>query len=219
MRTHRFILERDLRWYRERLERFGLSAELIAAAIGITGDEAQAMLDGRIKPSLPFRVFMCLFGSAGADARKAMQRAIRDFAEVKRETVWRPIPGFERYEASNFGQIRRASNIKGVPLGVVLKPYGTISGHLKVSIYDNAGKQKRIGVHRAVAITFIGAVPADRPLVCHRNGDPADNQPSNLYYGTQAENVADMKRHRATKLRRMRGLSNDGKDFERKAMC
>jgi hypothetical protein len=107
---------------------------------------------------------------------------------------WRPIPGFDRYEASEFGDIRRGLRI--------LIPTEGRTGHLRVTVYA-AGRQYRTGVHRLVCMTFHGLPPDDKPLACHENGVPGDNRPANLYWGDYDDNRADEIRHRVsgTKLR------------------
>ena len=83
----------------------------------------------------------------------------------------------------------------------VLRVFPSVVRH---STIDKAGRPKvalcREGLYRTctvsvlVATAFKGAVPPGL-LVCHNNGDPADNRPSNLRFDTQAENLNDTKRH------------------------
>lgn len=68
-------------------------------------------------------------------------------------------------------------------------------GHLRVGLYDGNGKRSWCYVHHLVALTYIGRRPSRR-LVCHRNGNPADNRQSNLYYGTPSCNALDREHHR-----------------------
>lgn len=59
------------------------------------------------------------------------------------------------------------------------------------------GSKKRYTVHALVAEAFHGPRPAGMALR-HLNGDPGDNRPENLAYGTQAENLDDRDRHGRT---------------------
>ncbi len=53
-------------------------------------------------------------------------------------------------------------------------------------------------VHVLVLETFVGPRPDPKAEGCHRDGDPANNQLENLYWGTHADNVADRERHGRT---------------------
>lgn len=107
---------------------------------------------------------------------------------------WRTIEGYERYEISIEGHVRRGMRL--------LKQTETKSLHLNVTIYSNSGEQWRAGVHHLVATAFKNAPPADKPLACHVNGRPWDNRATNLYWGSHADNVADMVRHASLDSRR-----------------
>lgn len=64
-----------------------------------------------------------------------------------------------------------------------------VGGHLGVSL----GKDTHnIGVHRAVVMAFLGLPENEDLYVLHCNGDPTDNRPENLRYGTQKENILDV---------------------------
>lgn len=94
-----------------------------------------------------------------------------------------PIPGYEGlYSATAFGQI--ISHRAGRPL----KPYLTPGGYPMVALYGG-GTEKRICVHRLVALTFHGE-PEGR-VVRHLDGNRLNNHARNLRYGTPAENAAD----------------------------
>jgi hypothetical protein len=100
---------------------------------------------------------------------------------------WRKIPGYERYEVSVEGHVRRGLRL--------LKPTEAKSRHLNITVYNNFGRQWRTGVHQLVAKAFHGEAPAGKPLACHKNGRPWDNRPDNLYWGDHEDNTEDAKRH------------------------
>ena len=50
------------------------------------------------------------------------------------------------------------------------------------------GKQKRMRVHRMVALTFIPN-PDNKPYVNHKNGNRSDNRVDNLEWVTPSENI------------------------------
>lgn len=115
-------------------------------------------------------------------------------------TEWRDIPGYDGYQASSDGEVRsidrtvwfrpswKAPNgYKRWTRGRVLKPApGTTSDHLMVM----AGRGRNLMVHVAVALAFLGRRP-DGKEVLHHDGDPTNNTPANLRYGTRSENLRD----------------------------
>lgn len=124
----------------------------------------------------------------------------------KQGEVWKPIPGFDGYEASSVGRIRsvnrkvRCYNVHGqvgwrrYP-GKLLSPGQQSSGHLHVQIgkgnYDYSGEN----VHTLVALAFLGPRPSPDHEVAHWDGDPTNNRVENLRYATYREQRADMVRH------------------------
>lgn len=106
---------------------------------------------------------------------------------------WRTIAGFSRYEASDDGRIRRPRRIYRTPAGPVCRRKRE-DGYLCVCLTDDSGKQRKIGVHQAVALAFLGPRP-DGQLVRHLDGYRYNNRAGNLCYGTAAENAADTLLH------------------------
>lgn len=100
----------------------------------------------------------------------------------------RPVPGFEKfYTISDSGEVfslRRSRTLK------TYKHPKT--GHLLVDLTSDKRYKKK--VHRLVAEAFIGPCPGGQE-VCHRDGDPENNSPDNLYYGSRSENVLDQVTH------------------------
>lgn len=108
--------------------------------------------------------------------------------------IWKIIPGFERYEASTFGQIRFAKT------GKIRKPsvHRTHHGkeYLVVTLKDiSAGRTKNgytrtinLKIGRVVLQTFVGPAPSDKPLCLHNDDDGFNNRLDNLRWGNHAEN-------------------------------
>lgn len=106
--------------------------------------------------------------------------------------IWKAIPSSPSYEASSFGRIRRAASGPGTRMGKVLVSNRHSTGRLVVSLSEN-GRLRQGRVHRLVAEAF--GVPGTGKLVCHKGGNPLNNTPSNLYYGTHSDNAFDAVRH------------------------
>lgn len=101
---------------------------------------------------------------------------------------WLLIPGYASYEVSSLGRVR--SLLRGKPR--VLSQWSTPSGHMKVRV-GGRGEPGRY-VHQLVLFAFAGPRPAGM-VARHLNGDPTDNRPENLAWGTHSENNYDAVRH------------------------
>jgi hypothetical protein len=106
--------------------------------------------------------------------------------------VWKTIPGFSRYSVSSEGRVRRDVRLGTKLPGPLVLSMNT--GYPRVSITDDDGNYCGVHVHAIVAAAFIGPRP-DGLLVRHLNGNPTDNRPDNLAYGTHADNVQDAIAH------------------------
>ena len=95
---------------------------------------------------------------------------------------WKDIPGVANYMASDAGNIMRKDT------GRVLRPAFSGSGYLFVAPCHN-GKSKPVSVHRLIAATFLGVIPAKLD-VNHINGVKTDNRACNLEFCTRSENIA-----------------------------
>ncbi len=78
--------------------------------------------------------------------------------------VWKDIKGYEKYQISNLGRVRRKAKI--VKVGIknvkkafkeeqVLKPLKFTKGYLGIRLYDNNSIAKNYKIHRLVAEAFI----------------------------------------------------------------
>lgn len=97
---------------------------------------------------------------------------------------WRDVPGWS-YQVSSLGRVRRVK---------LLKPDVSEDGYSRIHMYSG-NQAKRPLIHRLVAEIFIGPQPCGKPVVAHRDGNPSNNAPSNLYWATPVENAADRKSH------------------------
>jgi hypothetical protein len=110
--------------------------------------------------------------------------------QLTRTHMWRPVVGYEgHYEVSDAGRVRSLKRGRVA----LLKYRVSTKGYPFVQLYLN-GKQITRYVHALVAEAFNGPRP-DGLEVRHLDGDNTNNVPSNLTYGTHAENIQDAIRH------------------------
>jgi hypothetical protein len=116
--------------------------------------------------------------------------------------IWKSIPEFEGYyEASSLGRGRSVDRLitdvlgrKHFWRGRILTQRATEFGHLNVQV-SRWGTSKPARVHRLIAAAFHGPQPVSFLEIRHLNGDPTDNRPENLAWGTRSENQQDAVSH------------------------
>lgn len=96
--------------------------------------------------------------------------------------IVKAIAGFPGYYATDDGQILSAMR------GSVRAAYRT------VTLVGPDGVNASASVHRIICAAFHGECP-DGMEVRHLDGDPLNNRPDNLAWGTRTENAADRVRH------------------------
>ena len=93
---------------------------------------------------------------------------------------WRAVVGYENYEVSNTGLIRRN--------GKILKPQlNNKYGHVKVKLCKD-GVCIKYFIHRIVATAFIPN-PNELPIINHKDENPSNNSANNLEWCTQKYNA------------------------------
>lgn len=117
---------------------------------------------------------------------------------MKRE-VWKSVVGHPGYEVSSLGRVRsvrrqvaeKGSGRVRVLRGRILKQRLT-KGYPQVTL-SNEGVHKYRYVHQLVCEAFNGARTARDTR--HLDGNPQNNTPENLRWGTPTENYLDRVRH------------------------
>ena len=96
--------------------------------------------------------------------------------------VWKPISGYEElYLVSNEGQVFSLISNK------LLKQSNTTTGYKKVELTKQR-RRKSLKVHRIVAKEFL-ANPLNLPIVNHLDGNPKNNNSTNLEWCDQKRNM------------------------------
>jgi hypothetical protein len=109
----------------------------------------------------------------------------------------RPIPFAPGYFITPCGRVfsLRRGRTRATTRGLVreMKRY-LCNGYLRLGL-SAGGVQIQVGVHRLLLLTFVGS-PDDASMEGrHLDGNPTNNDLSNLCWGTSAENAADRARH------------------------
>lgn len=112
------------------------------------------------------------------------------------EEEWKPIPGFDGYEVSDLGRVRswydRSLSLRETPLVLKQTRLGK-TPYLRVGLRrDRKNFTKR--VHHLVLEAFVGPRP-EGLIGCHGDGDPTNNQLSNLRWDTPQANSDDRVKH------------------------
>jgi hypothetical protein len=113
--------------------------------------------------------------------------------------IWRDIPGYQNYQASNLGRVKRLAcldkrggRLKEKILKVSIQKYDA-AGHLRSFVSIGLGKNRVcecLSVGRAVLLAFRG--PPSQGQVCrHLDDNIANNVLTNLEWGAQLQNVSD----------------------------
>jgi len=121
--------------------------------------------------------------------------------------IWKPIPGFSRYEASDRGRVRSLWTQRGKrkkPCLIGLNPVS--HGYHLVGLRKN-GRTYNTGVHRLVLLVFKGPCP-DGMECSHLDDDRSNNRLKNLKWGTRSENQQMRVARRPETYRNKQNLSN-----------
>lgn len=104
--------------------------------------------------------------------------------------IWKRIPGYSNYVASDQGDIALLTSDKFHKLPQYEAPT-SVGTYLNAHPKDDEGKKQRIGAHRLVCLAFHGYPPDDgkKYEVNHKDGNKHNNVPSNLEWMTRGDNI------------------------------
>lgn len=101
--------------------------------------------------------------------------------------IWKKINDLP-YEVSNFGTVRRDPKSKyNQKAKSCVQPYVNNKGYLCINLYKNS-KVYKFQIHRLIAIAFLPN-PEGLPVINHIDGNPLNNDLSNLEWCTQSYNL------------------------------
>ncbi len=130
--------------------------------------------------------------------------------------IWKEIDGFQNYEVSNKGRIKRIerehhavryyamhdrniSTARYYPECLMTQRQSGKTPYLKVSLVSDNGKQITLLAHRLVLAAFVPNVN-NLPHVHHKDGNPKNNRLENLEWSSFADNLNDtIRRERLSK--------------------
>ena len=110
-----------------------------------------------------------------------------------------PVSPNDDYMAGDDGNVYSRTKYKGFGRKEYvdwypLSGYTTKKGYVTISMSHNGNKVTK-SVHRLICMAFHGLPENKSMQVRHLDGNPNNNRPSNLKWGTQAENWQDRRIH------------------------
>jgi len=106
----------------------------------------------------------------------------KEYRKFHSKKEWRPVAGFDKYEVSNYGEVRN------VETGRILAPSTHNCGYLKYGLWKNGELSSRYA-HRLVAEAFLPN-PDNHRTVNHIDGCKKNNHLFNLQWASDSENIS-----------------------------
>lgn len=109
---------------------------------------------------------------------------------------WADIRGFPTYQASTLQRVKRVPHAIEVGGATRVRRARLVPchvdrfGYVKVSLRRSDSQMASVGLHRLMALAFIGDIPAGFE-VCHNDSNPLNNTIENLRIDTPTGNASD----------------------------
>lgn len=96
-----------------------------------------------------------------------------------------PIEGFSKYHICKNGRLY------SIHSGTwrLIKPVPKNTGYISNNLISDSGKRVNFYRHRLVAEVYLPKPRGSDLVVCHKDSNPKNNRVTNLYWGTQKENI------------------------------
>ena len=104
--------------------------------------------------------------------------------------IWKEIEGFNNYQVSTLGRVKRTTWSRNSPAGKILKPSKNNCGYLFVNLQKNK-KAYRKSIHRLIAEAFIDN-PNNLTDVDHIDNNKLNNTVENLQWLSHKDNMNKM---------------------------
>jgi NUMOD4 motif. len=132
-------------------------------------------------------------------------------------SMWLPVLGFEgRYEVSDKGEVASLPTPTWNRRSIIAQVRNVARGGYWYVTLHRDGKQFSRKVHQIVCEAFHGSRP-DGAVTRHLDGNPTNNVPSNLAWGTYTQNqldtVAHGRHHNASKTHCIHGHPLSGENL------
>ncbi len=115
-----------------------------------------------------------------------ISRSSRIYADDLDGEIWRDILGYENYQVSNYGRIRKLAKAYG-KYYLIRSQKNHLSQREYVTLTKN-GMHKNLSLPRIVAHTFVDGFSDENNTVDHIDGDVLNNKASNLAWVSQSIN-------------------------------
>lgn len=131
------------------------------------------------------------WAAAQIDKCETVQFSKWQTSEEFKDEIWKALPmdGFsDRYEVSNLGRVRslKARCLRRTPR--ILKLQKSRSGYFTAPLSRGIEPDANPYVHRLVLLAFAGNPPTPLHECAHLDGNPENNNASNLIWATRKEN-------------------------------
>jgi len=103
----------------------------------------------------------------------------------------KPIPGYPLYSLSKCGKLFRRSDT------VEIEIFVGRNGYRQAYLYRGKKRTRHPKmIYKLMAATYLSKRPSDKHLVRHLDGNSLNDAANNLAWGTHADNMEDLRKHR-----------------------